>query len=77
MSTTPYGYSVVVESQDVVVRLNKDVIDRDAMTRFLDYLELELIRKRSKLTQERADALAAEIDRDVWENLKPKFLKEQ
>jgi hypothetical protein len=77
MSSTPYGYSVVVESQDVVVRLNKDVIDRDAMTRFLDYLELELIRKRSKLTQERADALAAEIDRDVWENLKPKFLKEQ
>lgn len=77
MSTTPYGYSVVVESQDVVVRLNKDMIDRDAMTRFLDYLELELIRKRSQLTQEQADALAAEIDRDVWENLKLKFLKEQ
>ena len=69
----PYGYSITAENQDVVVRFNRDIVDWEAMTRFLDYLELESIRTRSKLTKERASALAEEVDRDVWENVRHKL----
>ena len=72
----PVSYSIIAEERDVVVRFNRDVVDWDAMTKFLDYLELESIRARSKLTKEQAAALAEEIDRDVWEKIKPKFLGE-
>jgi hypothetical protein len=46
----------------------------DTLSKFLDYLELETIRKRSNLTDERAATLAEEIDRDVWSKIKQKFV---
>ena len=72
----PYGYSIAAENRDVVVRFNRNIMDWDAMTRFLDYLELESLRTRSKLTKEQASVLAGEIDQDVWENIKHKFIRE-
>ena len=72
----PYGYSITAENKHVVVRFNRNIMDRDAMIRFLDYLEFESIRTRSKLTKEQASALAGEIDQDVWEKIKHKFIRE-
>ncbi len=63
------AYSIVVENTDIVVRVNRNMIDQDALTRFLDYLELETIRKQSQLTDEQAAALATDIDRTAWEVL--------
>ena len=68
------SYSVAVESDEVVVRLRRDAFDNDTISQFLDYLELEAIRKRSQLTQEQAEALADEADRDAWRHLKDTFL---
>ncbi len=70
------AYSIALEDTDIVVRLNRDIIDQEALTKFLDYLELETVRKRSQLTGEQAEALAAEIDGAVWNNLKPLFTQE-
>lgn len=70
------GYTLEVENQDVVVRFDKSMIDWDMLARFLDYLELEAIRRRSKLTSVRAAELASAVDHAVWENLKPKYLEE-
>ncbi len=70
------AYSIVVENTDIVVRVNRNTIDQDALTRFLDYLELETIRKQSQLTDEQAAVLATEIERAAWEQLKPTFEQE-
>jgi hypothetical protein len=67
-------YHVEVETHEVVVRFNKDIFDNDDITRFLDYLELEAIRKRSQMTQEQAEMLADEIDAAGWERLKSTFV---
>jgi hypothetical protein len=68
-------YSVVVESREIVIRFSRDVFDRDAITRFLEYLELESIRKRSQLTPEQAENLADEIDRAGWDRLRSTFVQ--
>ncbi len=68
-------YNITVDNQDIIVRLNRDIIDRDTLSKFLDYLELETIRKRSQLTVEQAAALADEIDRDEWSKIKPLLKK--
>jgi hypothetical protein len=61
------AYHIDVQDRDIVVRLRGDVLNRDEVSKFLDYLELESIRRRSELSEEDAQALAAEIDRDVWQ----------
>jgi hypothetical protein len=61
------AYRIDVEEQDLVVRVRRDALDRDEVSRFLDFLELESIRRRSELTEEDAERLADEIDSSVWE----------
>lgn len=70
------AYSISVEEAEIIVRLGRDKIDPEMLSRFLDYLELETIRKRSQLTEEQAAALANDIDRVVWDNLRPSFTQE-
>ncbi|MEC4813290.1 MAG: hypothetical protein SAK29_08480 [Scytonema sp. PMC 1069.18] len=67
-------YNITVDNQDVIVRFNRELIDQDTLSKFLDYLELETMRKRSNLTIEQAATLAEEIDRDVWLKIKQKFV---
>jgi hypothetical protein len=67
------SYQINIEKRDVVLRFRRDVIDETALGRFLDYLELESIRKRSQLTEKQAAELAKEIDQSVWENIKAAF----
>ena len=67
------NYTIRLENKDIVVRLNRESIDLEQLRMFLDYLELESIRKRSQLTGEQADQLALEIDQAVWESIQSKF----
>lgn len=67
-------YNITIDNQDIIVRLNRNIIDQDTLTKFLDYLEIETMRKRSRLTVEEAATLAEEIDSNVWANVKPKFV---
>ncbi|MBA4158432.1 MAG: hypothetical protein H0X65_13260 [Gemmatimonadetes bacterium] len=71
---TSRAYSIVVEDQDVIVRLRGGVLDPAAVSKFLDYLELESIRRRSELSEADAQALASEVDRAVWERTRPEDL---
>lgn len=66
-------YKITLDNQDIIVRFNRDILAQESLTKFLEYLELETIRKRSHLTQEQAATLAEEIDRDVWSKIKHKF----
>jgi hypothetical protein len=64
---TNRAYSITVEDEDVVVRLRGAVLDPAAVSRFLDYLDLESIRRRSDLAEADAQALASEVDQTLWE----------
>ncbi len=69
------SYQINIERQDIVLRFRRDAIDEAALARFLDYLELESIRRQSQLTEKQATDLASEIDKAVWASLKTSFLK--
>ena len=60
---------MAVEQDSILVRLPAALFDRDELIRFLDYLEVETIRRHSQLNRADADALAAEIDRAGWRQL--------
>jgi hypothetical protein len=62
-------YQVAVEQDSILVRLPAALFDRDELIRFLDYLEVEAIRRRSQLSRADADALVAKIDRACWRQL--------
>jgi hypothetical protein len=68
-------YSVEVEDKEVVVRLKDGLVDRDALSKLLDYLELESIRKRSQLTETQAAELAEEVNRGLWESVKHRLVE--
>ncbi len=69
-------YNIAMDKNDIVVRLNGDLFDREELTKLLDYLELESLRKRSQLTEAQAAELAAEIKQRAWENTRQKFVEE-
>lgn len=71
----PEIYSIDVENQEIVIRLNSELVDRDALTRLLDYIEIESIRKRSRLTQAEASDLTDEVNREVWDSTKHKCME--
>ncbi|MEH2222254.1 hypothetical protein [Nostoc sp.] len=68
------SYKITLDKQDIIIKFNRNILDLESLTKFLEYLELETIRKRSNLTQEQATTLADEIDSDVWLEIKHKFV---
>jgi hypothetical protein len=67
------AYRIDSDDREIVVRLRRDVLDREEVSRFLDYLELEAIRRRSRLSKADAVELADEVDQDVWAGLRAKI----
>lgn len=67
------SYKIANEQGDIVVRFNGELVDREALSRLLDFVELESIRNRSRLSEEEAARLADEIDHSVWERIKHKY----
>ncbi|MDB9519178.1 hypothetical protein PN466_19725 [Roseofilum reptotaenium CS-1145] len=68
-------YEITLENEDIVVKIDRNLISQDRMTKFLDYLELEIIRNRSQLYETDAENLSEQINRDIWSNLQDKLLK--
>lgn len=68
-------YSVEVENKEIIVRLKGSLVDRDALSRLLDYLELESLRKRSQFTEAQAAELTEEVNRGLWESVKHRFVE--
>jgi len=66
-------YKIAFEDKDIVIRLNRDLVNKDELSRFLDYIFLQSIGRSSKLTEEQATILAKEIDRNVWEEIRNRF----
>ena len=70
------GYSYALEGSDIVLRMDKELLEPEFFARFLDYLNVQAMRRRSRLTETQVEKLAAEVDRAVWQQLKSHVLPE-
>ncbi len=68
-------YTIAHDKNDIVIRFNENSIDKKALTNFLEFIELEQIRKNSKLTEVQIQTLSREINQKEWSQLKNKVLK--
>jgi hypothetical protein len=59
---------------DVRVTIPKDAVPPKQLNAFLDWLRLEEIAQRSRLTEKEADHLAEETKADWWAANKEKFI---
>lgn len=59
---------------DVRVTISKDAVPPKQLNAFLDWLRLEEIAQRSRLTEKEADRLAEETKADWWAANKEKFI---
>jgi len=72
MATAP-AYEIERDDGGLIVRVNEDFFTKDEVSRFLDYLTLESIRKRSQLTEEDAETLADDVKTAAWERVRHLF----
>lgn len=69
------AYSINVENNQITLQLNASLIDQTSLTKLLEFIELESIRKSSQLAEADAELLAEEINRATWQVTKEKFLE--
>ena len=68
-------YTIAYEDKQIVIRFEKEAVDKKLLSSFLEFIELEQIRKRSRLTEKQADKIAKDINRKVWDKLKKDVLE--
>lgn len=69
----PSSFKIDSDGDDIVLRFDRRLVNPQALYRLLDYVERASIQEKSTLSQDEADALADEIDRTVWEQVKDKY----
>jgi hypothetical protein len=69
------AYTVTVEEQEIVIRFSRTLADYEALSKLLDYIAMQSIRERSALSVVDGYNLASEIDRDIWERNKQKYME--
>lgn len=69
------AYSINVENNQITLQLNASLIDQGSLTKLLDFIELESIRKSSQLDEAGAALLSDEVNRAAWQVTKEKFLE--
>jgi hypothetical protein len=73
MSAEP-AYKIDVRDDDgFTLNVPGGVLDRERVSRFLDYLILEAAREQSHLTPEEAAEIADDIDRAIWEQVRSEY----
>jgi len=68
-------YKISYEDKDIIVRFDSSEIDKDTLMDLLDFVDMEMIRKKSKLSKEEAFAISKEINKDAWNKVKDKVLE--
>ena len=66
-------YQITTSKQEVVITLNRSLIEQDKLEQFLDYLTIKAIQQKSQLSEESANQLISEIDKAMWEKQKGLF----
>ena len=71
LDTAPYR--IFAEGDDYVVRVNRNLLERDELNRLLDFFLVQSILRRSQATQDEIDAFAQEIEQHAWSRLHSLF----
>ncbi len=69
----PSSYEIETDQNNITIRLPRQFADEKMLSRFLDYLELESIRQRSRLTEDDAQELASEVQESAWKQVRHLF----
>jgi hypothetical protein len=67
------AYKIDVRADGMTIRVRNGALDREGVSRFLDYLVLESIRNQSMLTEDKAEELAREVKQGAWERVRHLF----
>lgn len=70
---TVQPYQITTSNQEVVIKLNRSLIEQEKLEQFLDYLFMKSIQQKSQLSEESANQLISEIDKTLWEKQKGLF----
>ena len=70
---TVQPYQISTSKQEVVITLNRSLIEQDKLEQFLDYLTIKAIQQKSQLSEESANQLISEVDKAMWEKQKGLF----
>jgi hypothetical protein len=73
MSAEPPYKINIREDNGFTLDVPPGVLDRERVSRFLDYLILESAREQSQLTPEEAAEIADDIDRAIWEQVRREY----
>lgn len=60
LSTEPY--QITCDSQEVTIKLNRNLIEQEKLEQFLDYLTIKAIQQKSVLSESLADELITEVN---------------
>jgi hypothetical protein len=71
--STVQPYQITTSNQEVVIKLNRALIEQEKLEQFLDYLFMKSIQQKSQLSEESANQLISEIDKALWEKQKGLF----
>ena len=66
-------YQINTSNKEVVITLNRSLIEQDKLEQFLDYLTIKAIQQKSQLSEESASQLIGGIDELLWEKQKGLF----
>lgn len=69
------AYQITSDQEDIVIRFPRRFIDEQELSKLLDYLELEAIRRRSELSEDDAATLVADIQQSAWQQVKHLFVE--
>ena len=73
LMSTVQPYQIKTNNQEVVITLNRSLIEPKKLEQFLDYLSIKSIQQKSLLSDDSANQLISEIDKSVWEKQKNLF----
>ncbi len=73
LMSTVQPYQIKTNNQEVVITLNRSLIEPKKLEQFLDYLSIKSIQQKSLLSEDSANALISEIDKSIWEKQKNLF----
>ncbi len=70
---TTQAYQITSSNQEIIITLNRSLIEQEKLEQILDYLFIKSMQQKSEFTEESASHLINEIDNAVWEKQKGLF----
>jgi hypothetical protein len=59
-------YQITNEQDEIVIRLQRNLVDEVELARLLDYMQMEAIHRRSQLSEEEATDLEKDVKQGAW-----------